>query len=707
MPATRLTMASVLVGRETGITPPLPGGPGGTIRGGSSGLCCMRTHATGDLFSPRSRASAESRKRRRSRSGWFGEYPLRNPPRMEEGILRIPSMTVMASETIRRRLREVPDSPGVYLLRDTREQVIYVGKALRLRDRLRAYFTTGYGQTARTAELVQRVYDFEFVKTANEVEALVLENNLIKHYRPRFNIRLKDDKNYLYLKLPVTEEYPRVHYTRRVLDDGALYFGPYTSAQSLRSTVKSIRQLLPFRTCSEDIFKQGKVCLDFHIKRCPGPCERRISSEDYKARINEVALFMEGRSDLLVRELHERMDSAAGRLDFENAARYRDQLQSIERIADRQKVLTRGRDDQDIVAYARSGNDVFVEVAYVRQSKMVGHDGHALDGAGDATEPELLRGFMLQYYSSATHVPRSVILPGPVEEPELIKGWLSEKRGRPVEVDVPQRGRLRALVTQLGETAKQELEQIRIQADYDRSRTEPMLAALAEALDLESPPKRIECYDISNIQGDSAVGSMVVFEDGRPRNDHYRHFRIKYVPGPNDFAMLQEVLRRRLERLESAQRREEVGSIGDRSFTSRPGLILIDGGKSQLSAALEVTEAAGYADIPTFALAKEREEIFAPGRAEPIVQERNSPGMFLVQRIRDEAHRFAITHHRKVRARKALTSPLDSVEGIGPARKRALLRHFGSVQAIREAPVGEIVKLGIHERLAVRLKETL
>jgi len=616
-------------------------------------------------------------------------------------------MAVTLEEAIKRRLQAVPESPGVYMFRDNRSQVIYVGKALRLRDRLRSYFTPGYAPTAQVAELIRKAHDFEFVTTANEVEALVLENNLIKNYRPRYNIRLKDDKNYLYLKLPVTEDFPRVHYSRRVQNDGALYFGPYTSAQSLRSTVKSIRQLLPFRTCSDEIFKQGKVCLDFHIKRCPGPCERRISSEDYKARIHEVALFMEGRSDILVRELQERMESSAGRLDFENAARYRDQLQSIERIADRQRVLTRGRDDQDIVAYARSGNDVFVEVAYVRQSKMVGHDGHALDGAADATEPELLRGFMLQYYSSATHVPRTVILPGPVDEPELLIGWLSEKRGGPVTLEIPQRGRKRGLVTQLAETAKQELEQLRIQADYDRSRTEPMLAALAQALDLESPPKRIECYDISNIQGDSAVGSMVVFEDGRPRNDHYRHFRIKYTPGPNDFAMLQEVLRRRLERLESAQRREEADIVGDRSFTTRPDLILIDGGKGQLSAALEVMETAGYADIPTFALAKEREEIFAPGRAEPIVQERNSPGMFLVQRVRDEAHRFAITHHRKVRARKALTSPLDSVEGIGPARKRALLRHFGSVQAIREAPVDEIVKLGIPERLASRLKETL
>ena len=601
----------------------------------------------------------------------------------------------------------MPDGPGVYLFRDQRAQVIYVGKALRLRDRLRSYFTPGYAETARVSELVRKIFDFEFVTTANEVEALVLECNLIKNYRPRFNIRLKDDKNYLYLKLPVTEEFPRVHYSRRVQKDGALYFGPYTSAQSLRGTVKSIRQLLPFRTCSDEIFKQGKVCLDFHIKRCPGPCERRISAEDYKARIDEVALFMEGRSDVLVHQLHDKMDGAANRLDFENAARYRDQLQSIERIADRQKVLVHGRDDQDLIAYARSGAEVFVEVAYIRQGKMVGHDGHPLDGAGEATEAELLRGFVLQYYASATHVPRSVILPGQLDEPDLMAGWLSQRRGGPVSIEVPQRGRKRALVTQLGETAAQELEQIRIQADYDKSRTEPMLAALAEALDLEIPPKRIECYDISNIQGDAAVGAMVVFEDGRPRNDHYRHFKIKFVPGPNDFAMLQEVLRRRLERLESAQRREDAEVVGDRSFTTRPDLILIDGGKGQLSAALEVLESVGYADIPTFALAKEREEIFAPGRAEPIVQEKNSPGMFLVQRIRDEAHRFAITHHRKVRSRKALTSPLDSVEGIGPARKRALLRHFGSVQAIREAAVEDIVAVGVPERLAKRLKESL
>jgi len=616
-------------------------------------------------------------------------------------------VAITQEEAVKRRLRAVPDGPGVYLFRDHRAQVIYVGKALRLRDRLRSYFTPGYGETARVAELVRKVFDFEFVTTANEVEALVLECNLIKNYRPRFNIRLKDDKNYLYLKLPITEEYPRVHYSRRVQKDGAQYFGPYTSAQSLRGTVKSIRQLLPFRTCSDEIFKQGKVCLDFHIKRCPGPCEKRISPEDYKARIHEVALFMEGRSDVLVHELKDRMESSAGRLDFENAARYRDQLQSIEKIADRQKVLTRGRDDEDLIAYARSGEQVFVEVAYVRQGKMIGHDGHALDGAADAVEGELLRGFLLQYYASATHIPRVVIVPGAVEEPDLLTGWLAERRGGPVTIEVPQRGRKRALVTQLAETAKQELEQLRIQADYDRSRTEPMLAALAEALGLEAPPKRIECYDISNMQGDSAVGAMVVFEDGRPRNDHYRHFKIKFVPGPNDFAMLQEVLRRRLERLESAQRREEADAVGDRSFTSRPDLILIDGGKGQLSAALEVLESAGYADIPTFALAKEHEEIFAPGRSEPIVQERNSPGMFLVQRIRDEAHRFAITHHRKVRARKALTSPLDSVEGIGPARKRALLRHFGSVQAIRDAAVEDIVALGVPERLAKRLKETL
>ena len=357
--------------------------------------------------------------------------PTGPPATSLRGLPTIDRVAVSQEDAIKRRLRAVPDAPGVYLFRDSRAQVIYVGKALRLRDRLRSYFTPGYGETARVSELVRKIYDFEFVTTANEVEALILECNLIKNYRPRFNIRLKDDKNYLYLKVPVTEEYPRVHYSRRVLKDGALYFGPYTSAQSLRGTVKSIRQLLPFRTCSDEIFKQGKVCLDFHIKRCPGPCERRISAEDYKARINEVALFMEGRSDVLVRQLHDRMEGSANRLDFENAARYRDQLQSIERIADRQKVLVHGRDDQDLIAYARLGAEVFVEVAYVRQGKMVGHDGHALDGAGEANEAELLRGFVLQYYASATHVPRVVILPGALDEPELMAGWLGQRRGGP------------------------------------------------------------------------------------------------------------------------------------------------------------------------------------------------------------------------------------------------------------------------------------
>ena len=613
----------------------------------------------------------------------------------------------VAQETIRRRLQAVPETPGVYLLRDDAGQVIYVGKALRLRDRLRSYFTPAYAQTARVADLVRKVFDFEFVKTANEVEALVLECNLIKHYRPRFNIRLKDDKNYLYLKLPVTEEFPRVHYTRRILDDGALYFGPYTSAQSLRSTVKSIRQLLPFRTCSDDIFKQHKVCLDFHIRRCPGPCEGRISGEEYRVRIRQVALFMEGRSDVLTRELRQKMTAAAQGLDFENAARYRDQLMAIEKIADRQKVLTRGREDQDMVAYAREGRDVYVEVAYVREGKMVGHDGHALEGAGEASEAELLRGFLLMYYGSATRIPRTVLLVGQIDEPELVAEWLGQRRSGPVRLEVPVRGRKRALLQQLADTAAEELKQLRIQADYDRSRTEPMLTALAEALELDEPPRRIECYDISNIQGDSATGAMVVFEDGRPKSDHYRSFRIKYAPGPNDFAMLQEVLRRRLERLETAQRREDAVEVGDASFSSRPDLILIDGGKGQLSAAMEVIEELGYADIPTFGLAKEREELFAPNRSDPIVQEHNSPGMFLVQRVRDEAHRFAITHHRRARARKALSSPLDSVEGIGPARKRLLMRTFGSLPAIREAPVEDIVKLGIPERVAVRLKELI
>jgi excinuclease ABC subunit C len=472
--------------------------------------------------------------------------------------------------------------------------------------------------------------------------------------------------------------------------------------------VKSIRRLLPFRTCSDDIFKQGTVCLDFHIQRCPGPCEGRIAPEAYRARIREVSYLMEGRSDQLSGELRRRMSMAAEALDFENAAAYRDQLQAIEKIAGRQKVRTSGKDDQDLVAYARQGRDVYVELAYFREGRMVGHDGFALEGAADATEPELLRGFVVQYYGSATHVPRTLLLPGPIEEPELLREWLAQLREGAVALEIPRRGRKRQLLDQLAVTAEEELRQRRIQADYDRSRTEPMLLSLAAALDLPEPPHRIECYDISNIQGSSAVGSMVVFIDGRPATDHYRHFRIKYTPGPNDFAMLQEVMRRRLDHLEAAERREGAEEVGDKSFSSRPDLIIIDGGKGQLSAVMEVTEELGYADIPTFGLAKQQEWLYAPSESDPIIQEHDSPGMFLVQRIRDEAHRFAITHHRKVRARRALTSPLDSVEGIGPARKRRLLREFGSLQAIRDAPLEDLTSRGgLPAGVATRVKELL
>jgi excinuclease ABC subunit C len=612
---------------------------------------------------------------------------------------------VIDQETVRKRLRAVPEVPGCYLLRDRAGKVIYVGKALRLRDRLRAYFVTPAGQKA---ELMRRIFDFEFMRTANEAEALVLENELIKHYQPAFNIRLKDDKNFLYLKIPMAEEFPRVHYVRRLNSkDGAVYFGPYASAQGLRQTVKTIRQLLPFRTCSDDIFKQHRVCLDFHIKRCPGPCEGRISAEDYRVRMEDVALLMEGRSDLLARDLRQRMQQAADRLDFENAARYRDKLRAVDKIAAPQNVRRdRHRaDEEDMVAYAREGKDVFVELAYVRAGRVVGHNGHPLEGDLEVGEPELLQSFLVRWYSAATQVPRRIVLPGPLAEPELVRAWLSERRGGPVELEVPVRGRKRALLRQLADTAAEELKQLRIKWDYDRSRTEPLLAALAAELELSTPPNRIECYDISNIQGTSATGAMVVFEAGRPKSEDYRSFRIKSVAGPNDFAMMQEVLRRRFARLESALRREESAEVADRSFSTLPDLLIIDGGRGQLSAAVEVLEELGFGDIPCFGLAKRQEELFAPGREGSIVIEHDSPALFLLQRIRDEAHRFAITHHRKVRSARALSSPLDSVEGIGPARKKALLRAFGSVQGIRDADLVDIVRLGIPERVAVRLKE--
>ncbi|MFN2581327.1 MAG: excinuclease ABC subunit UvrC, partial [Candidatus Dormibacteria bacterium] len=645
------------------------------------------------------------------------------------------------ADVLRARLRAAPDAPGVYLFRGVDTRVMYVGKAASLRNRLRSYFTGLNTLASRTRELVDRVFDFDVVAATSEREALILENSLIKQYRPRFNVRLKDDKNYLYLKIPQpgvhdavapgtareqlrtprgtsarrATEFPRPYYTRKVIRDGARYFGPYTSAQSLRTTVRSLRTIFPFRTCSDEIFRRGRVCLDYHIKRCAGPCEDRISAEQYARLLQQVQQFMEGRSDALQDELHEQMDHAADERDYELAARFRDRLRAIERISERQTMLRGGRNDEDCVAVSVETGRAMVAVLAVRQGRVSGMETHELEGVSGLDASACLSAFVPQYYANVTWIPRRILLSDPIDDAGLLTEVLSEQRGGPVDVHVPQRGDARRLVERAAETALVSLRQQRIVDDYDQSKTEALLDDLASRLTLPAPPRRIECYDISNTMGTNSVGSMVVFEDGRPTPAQYRHFGIKTVEGANDFASIEETLRRRFGRLQRAggtvngdvpvidpagangtdERPDARGGAGaredvDLSFGVVPDLILIDGGRGQLGAAVHAMERFGLQWIPVFGLAKRNEELFRPDSADPIVLDRDSPTLFLVQRVRDEAHRFAITRHRARRGRTALRSKLDIVPGLGPARRRLLLRQFGSIDAIREAPLDDL-----------------
>ena len=608
------------------------------------------------------------------------------------------------TEYLRERLKALPDTPGVYLMRDAQMRVIYAGKALSLRNRVPYYFHQASLLPDHIRAMVERVHEFEVITTANEKEALVLENTLIKRYRPRFNIRLRDDKNYLYIKLPVNEDFPKIHMVRRPGSDGSKYYGPYTHAIALRTTLKTVRRVIPYRSCSDSEFALGRPCFYYHLNLCPAPCVGYIKREDYQRNLNQIAMFLEGKSDDLVRQLRRQMQEAADRLEYEAAARTRDRLEAMETMAERQKMQALGRLDQDLFGLARSDGQGCVQVFSVREGKLSGSENFDLVGLGkEQADADVLNAFVSQYYASATHIPKEVYVSEQLPDRALIEQWLSERRGSHVMVKVPQRGKQRELLEQAAANAQETMHRLRIKLDYDEQRTAALLLDLQQRLSLGKLPRRIECYDISNIQGRHPVGSMVVFEEGRPKPDHYRHFRIKSVEGSNDYAMLQEVLRRRFTRA-----RAEEGVHDEPSFTALPDLVLIDGGKGQLSAAREVMEQLGLSEIETFGLAKQQEELFRPHQGEPIRLPLDSEALFLVQRVRDEAHRFAITFHRVVRRKDAFASALDSVTGLGPVRKRALLRAFGSLEGIRNASVEELMAVkGITRPVAVSIKEML
>ncbi|MBU0494876.1 MAG: excinuclease ABC subunit UvrC [Chloroflexi bacterium] len=626
---------------------------------------------------------------------------------------------MIESELLQERLRALPESPGVYIMRDEAGQVIYVGKAVRLRDRVRSYFTASAGHSFKTQELVSHIADLETIVTASELEALLLENTLIKQHRPRYNIRLKDDKTYPYIKVTVQETWPRVLVTRRLLDDGARYFGPFSSAKSVRRTVELLDKLFPYRSCNKEIDGQARrSCLYYHIGRCLGPCIGVADQAAYQEAVRGVTLFLEGKQEELVAGLHTQMETAAESWEFERAARLRDQIRAVENVIQRQRVVSNALSDHDVIALARdpaqpgqSGGETCAQVFFVRGGKLLGRENFVLTGTEGKDQREIMTSFVEQFYAQATHVPREVVLQSEVDEAAIIAAWLRQKRGARVVIKVPRRGEKRALVELVAQNAAQALTEMRARWLTDQHKTAAAIAELQEALELDRPPMRIEGYDISNIQGQSAVGSMVVFQEGAPRSKDYRRFRIKTVAGADDYAMLQEVLRRRFKRAHRDAAARDAAArdaeADDSAWARLPDLILIDGGKGQLNAALAVLDEAQL-EIPTLGLAKQREEVFVRGVSEPINLPPDSQGLYLLQRIRDEAHRFAITYHRRVRQTEGVRSRLDDVPGVGPRRKAALLKHFGSVPAIQQATVTEIAAVpGIHLALAEQIKEAL
>ena len=606
-------------------------------------------------------------------------------------------------------LAKLPDRPGVYLLKDARGRVLYVGKAQSLRSRVRQYWQGGRGSAAplRIEGAIERVADVEYTMTDTVSEALLLEGTLIKRFQPRFNVRLKDDKSYPFIKITMADDFPRIERTRKLPQDGSRYFGPYASASSVDEAMNLIRRLFPFRTCTIDI-QDGvralpRPCLLYHIKRCQGPCIEAISKEDYRRDIDQVILFLEGRQEQVARALRREMSVASERQDYERAAALRDKVKAVERTMESQKMAAFAKVDQDVLGFAREGGEAAVQLFAIRGGKTVGRDVFLLENLGDEPEEEAMSAFVKQYYATAGSVPPRVLIPRLLPDAAELVTLLEARRGRRVALSVPQRGEGREMMELAARNAGETLAREQARWLADQGKTLAALEELAEALSLSGPPLRIECYDISTIQGTNTVGSMVVFEDGRPRSGEYRRFRIRTVQGTDDFASHREVLRRRFRRALSG----EEGSAEELRWRL-PDLVVIDGGLGQANAARGVLDELGMADLPVVGLAKEREELFHPGNGVPVVLSATSQALYLVQRLRDEAHRFAVTYHRKLRAKAQVRSVFDDLPGVGPARKRALLRVFGSARQMRAATVDDIASVpGISRGLAERIREHL
>ena len=584
---------------------------------------------------------------------------------------------------IQEQLKLLPTNPGVYLMKNEQAKIIYVGKAINLKNRVKSYFQSSKNHSPKVKSMVEKISDFEYIITANEIEALILECNLIKKYRPKYNISLRDDKTYPYIKVTLNEDYPTVSITRKILKDGAKYFGPYTSAGAVHEVLNILKKLFQIRSCRQ--MNTKRPCLEFHIKRCLAPCTGRVAKSEYREMIKTLCLFWQGRNEVVLKELTNRMQIAAENFQFELAAKLRDQVLAIEKISAKQNIII-GSSDQDIIGLARKADEACIQIFFIRSGKMIGRDHFLLNGTEDETDSALLNAFLEQYYNKATFIPKEILLPAEIENEEILSAWLSQKKNGKVSFGLPQRGVKKEMVLMANDNAVVVLEEQMIKNSAGLEQTVGAMKDLGRYLRMEKELKRIECFDISHIQGSETVASMVVFSNGAPDKQEYRRYKLKSVEGkPDDFKSMQEVVGRRY--------RQSDGIM--------PDLIIIDGGKGQLNSALEIIRALGHYQIPVVGLAKQFEYVFLEGQSEPVILPPNSKALYLIQRIRDEAHRFAITYHRKLRHKRNLVSVLDHIEGIGPTRRKALWDAFGSIAEIKKAKITDLTAVpGISENIA-------
>jgi len=600
------------------------------------------------------------------------------------------------SKYIEEQLKQIPDKPGVYLMKDDSGEVIYVGKARSLKKRVRSYFRKG-NHSYKTSIMVDSITDFDYIVTDTEMESYILEANLIKKYHPKYNIRLKDDKTYPFIKITTYEDFPRIKKTRVVKNDGSKYFGPFADVDAIYKTINILKDLFKLRSCNYDISEEKQLerpCLNYYIDKCNAPCVGKISKEEYHEQIDQVIMFLSGRQKTLIKKIEAKMQKAADEQNFEKAARYRDAMEAVEEISRQQKVMSEDDKDRDIIAITEDGA-YCVQLLLVKNGKLIGQEHFILQVPEGEDQSEVMSSFLQQYYEQAPQLPDEILLNTEINNREILADRLKQLKGKKVNIKKPERGNKKRLIEMALKNAKQNLKKESIKRKYEEKRTVKAVEKLAEYLDLDTDPSHIEGFDISNIQGTDPVASLVVFKEGRASKSDYRRFKIRHKEGPDDFAMMKEVVHRRYRRLLNEDRK-------------LPDLILIDGGKGQLNAALKALEELGITEIQILGLAKREEEVFIPDREEPIIIPKNSDALHLLQRVRDEAHRFAVNYHRKLRSRRITHSMLERIPGIGPKKRKALLKHFGSLAKIRLADQSELKEVdGISDNLAEVISDYL